>query len=64
VIRQMTEKDLQPLYKGIDVNEFHFNFHAVLWAAMTPVFSCLDPFVLKHKESYPFLYALFECVKR
>ena len=63
LIRQMTELDLQPLFKDIEAREFHFNLQAMLWASMIPSFSCLDPFVIRYKECYPYLFALFEHVK-
>ncbi len=62
LIRQMTELDLQPLFRGIEAHEFHFNMQAVCWAAMSPTFSCLDPFVIRHKECYSYLFALFEII--
>ncbi len=62
-IREMTALDLQPEFKGIEAEEFHFNMQAVWWASMTSTFSCLDPFVLRYKESYAFLFALYHLVK-
>src|SRR5258705_4328532 len=63
LIRQMTELDLQPLFKEIEAHEFHFNLQAMLWASIMPSFSCLDPFVIQYKECYPYLFALFQQVK-
>ena len=64
LLRKMTETDLCPLFKGIEAHQFHFNRQAVLWANMTPTFSWLDPFVMRHNERYPYLFALFCYMKQ
>src|SRR5258705_6187214 len=63
LIREMTKMDLQPLFKDIDNQRFHFNVQALLWVNTTQSFSFLDPFVMQYKDCYPYLLALFRHIK-
>lgn len=59
VLKYITKEDAEPMYKGIDINDFSFYLRALKWIDSKETFEFDDPFVAAHPQYYRYLEEMF-----
>ena len=64
LLKQISQFDKNPLYKGLNINQLSFALRCVKWAEECgKMVLYKDPFVLKHKNNYRLLRKIHYQVK-
>ena len=53
ILKKLTREDINPLYRGFNINNLSFDLRCAKWAEECgKMVLYKDPFVLKHKNNY------------
>lgn len=63
-IRYATKEDFECMFKNLDPNCFHLNYHIYYWSLETNEFSILDPFVQKYLSNHNYIEIKFNEFKK